>query len=159
MRLHAALTSDEYNEIPGVLVNGWSGSWKKYLFSLMYHNDWYLLYPGYKQVSRSAGLSQQSSFIFDDRSGLRLGHFVISSLPMPLMMGVGKTPQNIAVKGVERESIVKRSCHVPSRISGKVPAPTVDVPSYTVYGMVWRYLTPYRGTRKLLKLPIKKPIK
>lgn len=51
MQLHSALTDDEYTEIPGVLVNGWSGSWKKYLFSLMYHNDWYLLYPGYKQVS------------------------------------------------------------------------------------------------------------
>lgn len=51
MQLHSALTEDEYTEIPGVLVNGWSGSWKKYLFSLMYHNDWYLLYPGYKQVS------------------------------------------------------------------------------------------------------------
>ena len=50
MRLHAALVNDEYKDIPGVLVNGWSGSWKKFLFSLMYHNDWYLLYPGYKQV-------------------------------------------------------------------------------------------------------------
>lgn len=50
MHLHAALVNDEYEAIPGVLVNGWSGSWKKFLFSLMYHNDWYLLYPGYKQV-------------------------------------------------------------------------------------------------------------
>lgn len=50
MHLHTALVNDQYNDIPGVLVNGWSGSWKKYLFSLMTHNDWYLLYPGYKQV-------------------------------------------------------------------------------------------------------------
>lgn len=57
MQLHSALTDDEYTEIPGVLVNGWSGSWKKYLFSLMYHNDWYLLYPGYKQVSLLVTLS------------------------------------------------------------------------------------------------------
>lgn len=50
MHLHAALVNNKYKDIPGVLVNGWSGSWKKFLFSLMYHNDWYLLYPGYKQV-------------------------------------------------------------------------------------------------------------
>ncbi len=55
MRLHAALVNDEYKDIPGVLVNGWSGSWKKFLFSLMYHNDWYLLYPGYKQVGAWGG--------------------------------------------------------------------------------------------------------
>lgn len=50
MHLHAALVNNEYVNIPGVLVNGWKESWKKFLFSLMYHNDWYLLYPGYKQV-------------------------------------------------------------------------------------------------------------
>lgn len=50
MRLHAEILKDEYEEIPGVLVNGWSGSWKKFLFSMMYHNDWYLLYPGYPEV-------------------------------------------------------------------------------------------------------------
>eukprot|EP00904_Undaria_pinnatifida_P003778 jgi/Undpi1/13400/HiC_scaffold_8.g03059.m1 len=49
MRLHAEILKDEYKEIPGVLVNGWSGSWKKFLFSMMYHNDWYLLYPGYPE--------------------------------------------------------------------------------------------------------------
>ena len=50
MRLHAEILKDNYHEIPGVLVNGWSGSWKKFLFSIMYHNDWYLLYPGYTEV-------------------------------------------------------------------------------------------------------------
>ncbi|CAN0284242.1 unnamed protein product, partial [Laminaria digitata] len=50
MRLHAEILKDDYQEIPGVLVNGWSGSWKKFLFSIMYHNDWYLLYPGYTEV-------------------------------------------------------------------------------------------------------------
>lgn len=50
MHLHAALVNQEYVSIPGVLVNGWKESWKKFLFSLMFHNDWYLLYPGYKQV-------------------------------------------------------------------------------------------------------------
>lgn len=50
MRLHAALVDEEYKDIPGVLVNEWNSSWEKILFSLMYHNNWYLLYPGYKQV-------------------------------------------------------------------------------------------------------------
>lgn len=50
MSLHAALSNGEYNDIPGVLVNGWSSGWKKVLFSLMYYKNWYLLYPGYEQV-------------------------------------------------------------------------------------------------------------
>lgn len=50
MSLHAALANDEYKDIPEVLVNGWPSSWKKILFSLMYYNNWYLLYPGYEQV-------------------------------------------------------------------------------------------------------------
>lgn len=73
MQLHAALTNDEYTEIPGVLVNGWSGSWKKYLFSLMYHNDWYLLYPGYKQ--------EQSFATNHMEVGVHIGKGTITHLP------------------------------------------------------------------------------
>eukprot|EP00752_Nemacystus_decipiens_P007045 g6318.t1 len=73
MHLHAALVNDEYEDIPGVLVNGWSGSWKKFLFSLMYHNDWYLLYPGYKQ--------EQSFATNHMETGVHIGKGTIQHLP------------------------------------------------------------------------------
>ncbi|CAB1115055.1 unnamed protein product [Ectocarpus sp. CCAP 1310/34] len=73
MHLHAALVNDKYKDIPGVLVNGWSGSWKKFLFSLMYHNDWYLLYPGYKQ--------EQSFATNHMEAGVHIGKGSIKHLP------------------------------------------------------------------------------
>ncbi|CAM9254093.1 unnamed protein product, partial [Scytosiphon promiscuus] len=74
MHLHAALVNDEYEDIPGVLVNGWSGSWKKFLFSLMYHNDWYLLYPGYKQQEQSFATNHMEA-------GVHIGKGKITHLP------------------------------------------------------------------------------
>ncbi|CAM9674527.1 unnamed protein product, partial [Ectocarpus sp. 8 AP-2014] len=74
MHLHAALVNDKYKDIPGVLVNGWSGSWKKFLFSLMYHNDWYLLYPGYKQQEQSFATNHMEA-------GVHIGKGSIKHLP------------------------------------------------------------------------------
>lgn len=73
MHLHTALVEESYDDIPGTLVNGWSGSWKKYLFSLMYHNDWYLLYPGYKQ--------EQSFATNHMEDGVHIGKGSIQHLP------------------------------------------------------------------------------
>lgn len=55
MHLEAAILKGEYKHIPGVLVNEWPSSWQKFMFSLMFQHDWYLLYPGYEKVMLKRG--------------------------------------------------------------------------------------------------------